>query len=65
MGMGGIIISSDYEKDMESEWAIEGLKREVEKAKDRQKAREDLTRFLEGHPDFKTFYLLVKAVEKY
>jgi hypothetical protein len=37
----------------------------VEKAKDRQKAREELMAFLEAHPDLKQFYLLSKAIEKY
>lgn len=58
-------ISSDYEKDMEANWAIVGLQREVAKAQDRQKAREDLMKFLNSHPDFNLFYLLCRATDKY
>ena len=58
-------IQSDYEKDMEANWAMIGLEKEVEKAKDRQKARQDLMEFLNQNPLFKTFYLLCKAVDKY
>lgn len=58
-------IQSDYEKDMESNWAIVGLEKEVQKAKDRQKARADLMQFLDQHPLFKQFYLLTEAIRKY
>ncbi len=58
-------IDSDYEKDMEANWAMVGLEREAAKALDRQKARADLLVFLRSHPEFQEFYLLLKAVEKY
>lgn len=58
-------IPSDYEADMEANWAMIGLEKEVSKAKDRQRAREELLSFLETHPDLKRFYLLCKAVDKY
>lgn len=58
-------IPSDYEADMESNWAMVGLEKEVAKAKDRQKARADLLVFLDSHAEFKQFYLLCKAVDKY
>lgn len=58
-------IQSDYEKDMESNWAIVGLEKEVQKAKDRQKAREELMAFLDENPRFKQFYLLTEAIHKY
>lgn len=58
-------IESDYEKDMEANWAILGLEKEVAKAKDRQTAREELMGFLESNPAFKRFYMLMKMVDRY
>jgi hypothetical protein len=58
-------IGSDYEKDMESNWAIVGLEKEVQKAKDRQLSRERLMKFLDDHEDFKMYYELMKGVDKY
>ncbi len=58
-------ISSDYEKDMEANWAIRGLENEVLKAQSRYNARRELLAFLEANPPFKRFYEMTKAVDRY
>lgn len=55
----------DYEKDMEVVWETERLKELITKAKGRVSAHEALMTFLETHPEFKEFYNLMKASEKY
>lgn len=59
------MIESDYEKDMDANWAIAGLEKEVLKAQDRAEARKQLLAFLYANPPFKRFYELCKAVDKY
>lgn len=56
---------TDYEKDIEEAVAIKALEEMRDKARSRMEAHDALLEFLNSHPDFKTFYELLKAKDRY
>lgn len=55
----------DYEKDMEVVWETQRLEELITKAKQRVSAHETFKLFLKDHPDFETFYNLMKKSQEY
>lgn len=55
----------DYEKDIEAAVATKALEEMRDKAEARMQAHQALVDFMNGHPDFKRFFELMKATDRY